>query len=338
MKKIALGFVLLLLVVVLWVGSSTLIQEILTNENFDKPFFLTYFSTSNFSLYLISLTWKHKTLKLGTCPDLKSTAKIALHFCPLWFFANYFFNLSLSLTSVASNTILSSTSGMFTLLLSIFFLKESPEIIKFLAVITATGGVICIGLSDDEGGSDNAWGDLFALFGAIVYATYSVFIKAKASNVDMVIFFGCVGAINVFLLFPGFIILNFSGIEPFEFPSATTLGLLFLNALFGTVLSDMLWALSVRLLNPALCTVGLSLTIPLSMVVDTMLHQFTYSAVYILGALLIVLGFVLLSIYENPKLRAKISNESIFKILGINRNKETEVLLEKKETQEISMT
>jgi len=62
-------------------------------------------------------------------------------FCPLWFAANYCFNLSLGLTSVASNTILSTTSGIFTLVLSVFILRESPEILKFFAVILAFGGV-----------------------------------------------------------------------------------------------------------------------------------------------------------------------------------------------------
>jgi solute carrier family 35 protein F5 len=38
-------------------------------------------------------------------------ARTSLIFCPIWFAANYSYNKSLSLTSVSSNTILSSTSG-----------------------------------------------------------------------------------------------------------------------------------------------------------------------------------------------------------------------------------
>ena len=63
-------------------------------------------------------------------------------FCPLWFGANYFFNLSLGLTSVASNTILSTTSCIFTLILSIIVLKESPELLKFVAVLVSFGGIV----------------------------------------------------------------------------------------------------------------------------------------------------------------------------------------------------
>jgi solute carrier family 35 protein F5 len=38
-------------------------------------------------------------------------ARTSLIFCPVWFAANYSYNKSLSLTSVSSNTILSSTSS-----------------------------------------------------------------------------------------------------------------------------------------------------------------------------------------------------------------------------------
>lgn len=51
-SRYVLGICLLLAVVFLWVGSSTLIQEIFVDLDFREPFFLTYYSTSLFSLYL----------------------------------------------------------------------------------------------------------------------------------------------------------------------------------------------------------------------------------------------------------------------------------------------
>ncbi len=52
------------------------------------------------------------------------TAAIAALLCPLWFGLNYTFNFSLSRTSLASNTILSSTSSLWTLVLSVLVLKQ----------------------------------------------------------------------------------------------------------------------------------------------------------------------------------------------------------------------
>ena len=49
------GAVFLGLVIVIWVGSAVLIQSIFTSgaTQFEKPLFLTYFSTSFFMVYLI---------------------------------------------------------------------------------------------------------------------------------------------------------------------------------------------------------------------------------------------------------------------------------------------
>ena len=48
----AAGLACLAAVVVIWVTSSEVIQYIFDNIDFSKPFFLTFYSTSLFSLYL----------------------------------------------------------------------------------------------------------------------------------------------------------------------------------------------------------------------------------------------------------------------------------------------
>jgi hypothetical protein len=47
------GLACLAAVVVIWVTSSELIQHILDDLSFYKPFFLTFYNTSLFSIYLI---------------------------------------------------------------------------------------------------------------------------------------------------------------------------------------------------------------------------------------------------------------------------------------------
>ena len=51
------GVIYLTLVVTIWVASAIMIQQIFKNKStsFDKPLFLTYFSTSFFMVYLIPL-------------------------------------------------------------------------------------------------------------------------------------------------------------------------------------------------------------------------------------------------------------------------------------------
>ena len=316
MRNKLIGFGLLLSVVVLWVGSSTAIQKIFKEIDFYKPYFLTYFSTSWFSLYLVTIPFKKQA-------NLKYISQKALRFCPLWFFANYFFNLSLGLTSVASNTILSSTSSGFTLVLSVLLLKEPPEFLKFISVGVALGGVVCVALADEQEGEDSLTGDLLALAGALVYALYSVYLKSQTRDLDMILFFGFVGLWNILILLPGFLVVDLVGLETFELPGLIAFVALLCNALFGTVLSDLLWAFSVRLLNPALCTVALSLTIPLSMSVDYFLHNSQFSVLYFSGTGLILLGFVVMSLFESERLSILLSNKSIFrKMLGKKNSSE----------------
>jgi solute carrier family 35 protein F5 len=56
-------------------------------------------------------------------------------FCAVWFAANVTINAALAQTSVSSVTILSSLSGLFTLVLGSFFAIEKPTMIRFLAVV-----------------------------------------------------------------------------------------------------------------------------------------------------------------------------------------------------------
>lgn len=328
MLDILIGFILLGIVVVLWVGSSTLIQTIFEDTDFSKPFFLTYFSTSLFSLYFIDIYRRRKDIQENVLPSYRLTGKIALQFCPLWFLANYLYNLSLTTTSIASSTILSSTSGIFTLLLSICMIKASPDLIKFIAVLVSFGGGTMIALADWDTSSETPYGDFFALAGAVVYALYCIFISKKGSEVYLPHMFGFVGAINFVCLMPLFVVLNYSGIETFEFPNLEVLGFLFLNGLFGTVLSDVLWAFSVKYLNPTLSTLGITLTIPLSMVVDTILHGETYSLIYIFGAILIIFGFFIMALVEHPKYGPMITNKGIKRRLFYKRNKAEEETVE----------
>lgn len=232
----ALGVICVLFVVFLWVSSSELTQSIFKNNNYNHPFFLTYFNTSLFMVYgpffirlcinyietrndnlnrssaysSLSPTADHLEIKsIGNgeknlektdynstmtdsdTSDFSSTKsksdndkiekkskneendsnecnnydenidnngynnrlnkccisqlnenqltffetfKMSAVFCPVWFLMNYTFNASLDKTSVASNTILSTMSGPFSLILSFCFLKTRFSVWNIVGV------------------------------------------------------------------------------------------------------------------------------------------------------------------------------------------------------------
>ena len=60
---------------------------------------------------------------------------------PLWFLAQFTFNTSLHLTSVTSNTILSSTASLFTYGLSWAVIQEPFVAHKLVSIIVCAAGI-----------------------------------------------------------------------------------------------------------------------------------------------------------------------------------------------------
>lgn len=70
--------------------------------------------------------------------------------------------------------------------------------------------------------SEIALGDSMAAFSAIMYGVYTIVMKKQVgdeSRVNMQLFFGLVGLFNFVFLWPGFLVLHWTGIEPFALPS-----------------------------------------------------------------------------------------------------------------------
>ena len=223
----------------------------------------------------------------------------------------YAFNLSLNLTSVASNSIISSMSGPATAILSRIFLadyKLTPWNMAGVAV-TVIGSCL-IGYLDSfksGGNRDNLVGDIMAVISAMIYSVYTTFIKVKIgdeSRVNMFLFFGFIGSLNLVVLWPGILILDASGLESFKMPSNHIWLLLSVNGLL-TILSDYFWAQAILLSNPVIATVGLSLMMPLAIVADQLFRGIGHGYLYYIGAVCVWIGFVLVNIdtSKNPKER-----------------------------------
>eukprot|EP00758_Cryptobia_borreli_P014631 Tbor_TRINITY_DN5939_c0_g1::TRINITY_DN5939_c0_g1_i5::g.18729::m.18729/K15289/SLC35F5; solute carrier family 35, member F5 len=236
--------------------------------------------------------------------SLYKIAKGALFFCPVWFLANVLFNYSLAYTSVASNTIISTTSSIWTIVTSKVLLNHNICMVhKMIAVVFSLTGAVLVALYDSSNGSvsevtfdaKSVIGNVLALVSAMFYACYITVLKWALPDdnrfrVGMV--FGFVGLWNIVLMWPGIVLLHCTGIEIFELPSPMVFLALAANSAIGTNLSDVMLAKSVLLTSPLVATLGLSLTIPIAMLADSIMKSKEYSPLYILGALLVIIGFV----------------------------------------------
>ncbi|KAF2200358.1 hypothetical protein GQ43DRAFT_373989 [Delitschia confertaspora ATCC 74209] len=244
---------------------------------------------------------------------LAETAKLSLEFCILWFCANYFAASCLEYTTVASSTILSSTSSVFTLLFGTLFHVEAFTLRKFFGVCASLLGIILISSIDVSGKTDEnrgsfphktnrelAIGDAMAFLSAVLYGFYAVFMKKRIgdeSRVNMPLFFGLVGLFNVVLLWPGLVILHLTSIEPFELPPTSKITTIVLVNSASSLVSDFCWAYSMLLTSPLIVTVGLSLTIPVSLVGQMVLDGQYASVLYWVGAAVMFVSFIIIN-YE----------------------------------------
>jgi drug/metabolite transporter (DMT)-like permease len=156
------------------------------------------------------------TLQIATVSEI---AKISSVLFVLWFLANLAFNVSLECTSVAANTVLSSSryvaccpfnsksaslqltfllcSSVWTLVLGHFFFDTPISRRSIGACIFCVGGIVLV-VGFDSG---ELKGNLLAIAGAVLYSAYSLVLRAKNPNnvdISMSMMFGFVGQL------PGF--------------------------------------------------------------------------------------------------------------------------------------
>ncbi|KAA8491859.1 Solute carrier family 35 member F5 [Porphyridium purpureum] len=337
-----LGVCMVLAVALIWVASSVVTQRIFGAQHYDKPLFLTYFSTSLFSVYLFGFalipSWRtyararaksnldfakssalpsdekaehldiDQRRSLGAVPvDLSSEeepqipfrllVKLAAGFVPLWTVANLLFNIGLRSTSVASASIISTLSSLFTLLLGSAVRTERFSIVKLAAIGLNSVGVAIVALQDYSRGSSSSWkGDVFCVLAALGYAVYVTYLKFFMESDDnvfsMPMFFGFVGLVSTFLDGILVVIAHLTGVERFEWPNRSTLVMLLANGLVGSVLSDYLWARGALLTTPLIATLAVGMSIPLSLVSDVVLNGLHFNVWYTVGLAMVFAGFV----------------------------------------------
>ncbi|KAL8735962.1 MAG: hypothetical protein Q9166_000524 [cf. Caloplaca sp. 2 TL-2023] len=248
---------------------------------------------------------------------IRDTARLSLEFSILWFVANYFTAACLDYTSVASSTILTSTSSIWTLLIGACMGVEPFTIKKLIGVIASFAGIVLTSSADISGDNDKnrgsfphksshqiGIGDALALLSAVLYGIYTTVMKKKIGDearVNMPLFFGFVGLFNIIFLLPGFPILHYTGVEAFELPPTSRIWTIILVNSAASLVADLCWAYAMLLTSPLVVTVGLSLTIPLSLVGQMILNHQMSSGIYWVGAAVVFLSFLFIN-YESKKM------------------------------------
>lgn len=243
----------------------------------------------------------------------------------LWFASNYVYNLSLSLTTVSSLTILYQSSTFFVFGLSVLLLGEGVTRWKALASVLCVAGVAVVAAADAEDkdnvvGADLA-GDFLAIAGACLYGSYQVLFKvafpddadrdaddnaeddeaAEEAHVaseggegefDGLLYFGFIGVLCAVTMWPLLVIWHYAGWEEFELPaSGDVYGFVIANAVLSNIVANYLLAQGILLTSPLYANIGTALFVPLAVVSDVVVSGKGFSALYLVGTALVMTGF-----------------------------------------------
>ncbi|KAK8918345.1 hypothetical protein KSP39_PZI021435 [Platanthera zijinensis] len=285
-------------------------------------------------------------------------AKVSLLICPFWFFAQLTFNLSLKYTTVTSNTILSSSSSLFTFLVSVAFLGEKFTWVKLVSVFLCMGGTVIVSLADVGVGvnaivSNPVLGDALTLISACLYAVYISLIRKNLpdemkgeGHASMAQFLGYLGLFNLLIFLPVALGLEFTKLESFhkitwnQFSLIVGKGFRFRSealreadaaassltveqiGLLDNVVSDYLWAKAILLTTTTVATAGLTIQVPIAAIVDSITGHAPRLLDYI-GAVSIILGFVGINI---PSFEKPLIEEDTEDIVDANHDRDTPAL------------
>lgn len=226
--------------------------------------------------------------------------------------------IAVSMTSASDLTAIYNCSAFFAYAFSVPLLKEPLRLDKSVAVLIAIAGVLVVAYGDSkptavaDGDSEDTaqsagtrfMGNIIIGVGSVLYGLYEVLYKRLAcppegaSSSRSVIFantFGsCIGCFTLGVLWIPLPFLHWLGWETFELPTGHTALLLFLSVIMNATFAGSFLVL-ISLTSPVLSSVAALLTIFLVAISDWALTGEPLSTAAIIGGLLIVIAFAMLS-------------------------------------------
>jgi solute carrier family 35 protein F5 len=217
---------------------------------------------------------------VGPITSRVKTLRAAAIVAPLWFLAQWSFNVSLAMTSITSNTIISSTAALWTLGLAVPFAGEQFTWLKLVGVLCCVGGTAVVSVGDAStnthpnrtNSSANRWhpngstqqhrqyyqhhnpnaddhaavyGNMVCLGSAVVYALYTTALRRWGSSAEcsMLLLFGYIGLLSLLVLGPMLLLLGKLGLVSLKL-SLEHFWWIVGKGLFDNVLSDYMWGVA----------------------------------------------------------------------------------------------
>lgn len=291
-KEDVRGLLMLILVVVVWVLSGFFTQALFSDSGYNHPVAMTVFGVAACALLLLIPERKQEKAPLLFAARQNEIRTERTVLGVIWLAAQLLYNVSLQHMSVSANTLVSCASSLFTFGFSLWLLEGySVTVPAMAALLCSTVGILLIQSLDDNGVTASTTGVCMAVGACACYGLFTTLIKRSAQRKErrgesesVVRLFGHLGLVSCFI--GPFVVwfADISQIDPFALPGSMkpVVGMV-INALLGSVLSDVLLAKAVLLLNPITVSLGLSLTMPFSLLLDCAVGKKPFHMAYLLS-------------------------------------------------------
>ncbi|EGV62976.1 hypothetical protein PSN45_004755 [Yamadazyma tenuis] len=345
-KKFRLGVLLILVAVVSWVIGLELVNAVLKDGSYQKPLLFTYISGGCFALNLVpdiirvfNRTPVPEPVEKDEDDPVPLTrvefVVLSVQVAVIYFLYNACVLSCLKYTSASNQTVLASTTSIFTLLIGCFLRIDSFSVSKVVCTAVSFLGVLLVNFSESKGEAsdgDNKFvpknpklGNTLAIAGALMYAFYLIIMKVKVGTGNRCTnerqLFGLVGVATLVLGAPVLYVADIYGYETFEFPppNAITLLSIFINGVFSYI-SDFSTILASLLTSPLITSLSLTSCVPVTIFIDYMVLYFTGGSgsttstsrqvMYVTGILSILTSVVLINLTTTTE------NEFIENVIG----------------------
>ncbi|KAF4041849.1 EamA-like transporter family [Phytophthora infestans] len=227
--------------------------------------------------------------------------------------ADYFWYAALTNVSVAAGTAIFNCSPLFVYCFSVCFLHKRPSFCKICGVLTSFVGVTMVvmfqeGRDAEAIANTSLVAGLLVVISAALYGGYEVALRLSREVITdtstLLTMTGLTGLFTVLLWIVGSFVLAYSPYsplqEPMGFPVTVSGVLLLLLSGIMAVVFNVLLPLSLCWTSPLETSVGVMMTIPLSGVIDALLHHTTFSWQCVVGSALVMGGFGILEYCNGP--------------------------------------
>lgn len=293
-RKYKIGIILICIAVITWLIGLELVNSVLKDDTYQKPFLFTYIIGSCFIFNLVPdiLSLFKRSSESETSDDEKSieylpltgyeVGVLSVQAATIYFIYNVVVMTCLKYTSASNQTVLASTTSIFTLVMGSILGIDSFSKVKVMCIFASFAGVVLVNISERQtGGSDDnkfvpknpRLGNVLAIVGAFMYACYLIIMKLKIGTGNRTTnerrLFGFIGLATIVLGAPVVYLAHIFDIETFDFPPPNNqiLYAIVINGVFSYI-SDYTTALASLLTSPLITSLSLNSSIPITIFID----------------------------------------------------------------------